>query len=100
MAGIVKDLGAKESAKSPTVLRTFASKAYVLELERGLYGLFRDIEVETDKVGPDGKNVREKNGKIGPISLLRPCKEGEQPVMQTFDHRTNSVIELAEYDEG
>ena len=58
--------------------RSFMSPAYVEEVEPNVFQMFRDILVETDEVGPDGKKLREKLGKrIGPMMVLRPARDGE-----------------------
>lgn len=53
-------------------LRTFMTPAYVREVDRGLYEMYRDIVVEEN-------GNREKFGKsIGPIMVLRPAQKGER----------------------
>lgn len=84
--------------EEPKAPRSFAGKGYVMELENNLYGVFRDVLVETDKKDDQGNVIREKAGKIGPLSLLRRARDGERVVMQTFDHRTNTVILLTPVD--
>lgn len=78
------------------VPRTFMGKAYLQELERDLYGLFRNIEVE--EIGKDGKPVREKLKAIGPIRLLREARKGEetQVVLRTFHPTENRPLDLVE----
>lgn len=72
-------------------LRTFMSPAYILEVEKGLYEMYRDIEVEEN-----GK--REKFGKkVGPIMVLRRKQKGEQADFTTVDPR-GDVIELKRID--
>jgi hypothetical protein len=66
-----------EEKKKLKMPRTFMSKAYIQELEKGLFGLYRNIEMEE----PDpktGKPVREKIKAIGPIKLLREAQKGEE----------------------
>lgn len=62
------------------VVPTFAGKAYVMVLEKGLYGLYRDVF--TEEIDPStGQPVREKMGSIGPIKLLREMQKGEEQLV-------------------
>lgn len=56
--------------------KVIAGSAYVKLLEKGLYGLFRDVYTEEQVEGAEPH--REKMGSIGPISLLREMQKGEE----------------------
>lgn len=76
--------------------RVFMTRAYLLPLEKNLYGLFRDI-VEEDETGH-----REKRGKpIGPIKLLRPIRRGEDQDLvrvKTVHPKTGEALDLVEWE--
>jgi hypothetical protein len=78
--------------KKPKMPKTFLSPAYIKVLEKNLYGLFRNLEVEE-------KGQREKLREIGPIKLLRKAKlpdEDKQVVIRTVDPKTGEAIGLVE----
>lgn len=80
--------------------RYFMGKGYIMELEKGLFGLFRNVEVESvDK--KTGKSFREKIKAIGPISLLREAKadEMQRVVLRTIHPTTYKEIALVEVDQ-
>jgi hypothetical protein len=89
---MIKDQDPKKNEVK--VPRTFASQAYLRELDKGIFGLYRDVLVEDEKTGQ-----REKAGKIGPISLLRPAKEGENVVLRTVHPQTQELLELTEVED-
>lgn len=70
--------------------RVFAGKAYLLEVEKGTYGLYRDIILEYfDK--EKGRPQREKLKSIGPIGLFREAQNDEErrkPDMKTVHPTT------------
>lgn len=69
--------------------RFFFSKAYLKEVERGLYGLFRDF-MEEDKT--TGKQEPLKN--VGPTRLLREARTPEEEkavVLKTVDAKGNEL---------
>lgn len=67
--------------------RVFLSKAYLKEVDGGLYGLFRDFMVEKD-------HVVEKMGKsLGPLGLFRQ-RSNEEPKHMVTVGRDGQVIEL------
>lgn len=78
--------------------RVFMSAAYIMEIEPKTYGLYRNIEMETDRVGPDGKKIREKVKAIGPIRLLREAEPGEEQlvVLRTVHPETFKELSLVE----
>ena len=78
--------------------RVFMSAAYVMEIEPKTYGLYRNIEMETDQTGPDGKKVREKIKAVGPIRLLREAEPGEEQkvVLRTVHPETFKELNLVE----
>lgn len=84
-----------QKAKLP---RTFLSKAYLMVLEDKTYGLYRNIEMETDKVGSDGKKIREKVKAIGPLKVLREAERGEDElvVLKTVHPETFRELALVE----
>jgi len=74
----------KRKSKEIVVPRTFMTPAYFEELEKGLFGLFRDVTVETDQRGEDGQFLREKWGKrIGPVYTCREATQDEDPDFTT-----------------
>lgn len=74
----------KRKNKEIVVPRTFMTPAYFEELEKGLFGLFRDVTVETDQRGEDGQFLREKWGKrIGPVFKCREAAKDEDPDFTT-----------------
>lgn len=90
-----KDIASLEKKDMP---RTFLSKAYLVQIENGTYGLFRDLLVEV--IDPkSGQTVREKHGPpIGPISLLREMRPGEEAavVLRSYDAKKDHLLELVE----
>jgi hypothetical protein len=89
----------QEKEESP---RVFAGPGFVMQLEPGLYGIFRSVMTE-ERDPKTGKMVREKMGRnIGPLGLLREAKEGEDNlvVIRTIHPETQNEIKLVEYKEG
>ena len=86
----------KEKQKVP---RTFLTAAYLQEVEKGVFGLFRNIEVEEPNERT-GKAVREKVKAVGPISLLREARKGEEEkiVLHSFHPVSKRPIALVELD--
>jgi hypothetical protein len=83
----------KEDSKKA---RYFLSRAFLLPLEKGVFGLFRSM-LEED---PETKK-REKVGEpIGPIRLLRTANkdEAEKVVIRTVHPKTQELLELVEYE--
>ncbi len=79
------------------VPRTFLSKAYIVELEKGLWGLYRDVLVETNEFDKEGKPIREKVGKpLGPIGVLREMQKGEEEkvILRSYDPKLDKLLEL------
>lgn len=74
--------------------RVFLSPAYLTVLERGmgLYGLYRNVEVE--EPGKDGKPVREKLRAIGPIGVFREAREGERIDLRTVHPENGKELRL------
>lgn len=87
----------KKIEAPPTMPRTFMSRAYLLPMEKNLYGLYRNIEVEDPETGK-----REKAGKpIGPIRVLRPIRRGEDQSLvrvRTVHPKTGEALDLVEWD--
>jgi hypothetical protein len=75
--------------------KIFASAAFLKVLEKNLYGLYRSILVELDELGPDGKPIREKVKDVGPISLLREARKGEEDKVVLRSHHPKEDRELA-----
>lgn len=74
-----KDIAKRREEIEKQVPKTFMSPAYVEERD-GVYAMYRDILVETNKPDGVGGFYREKLGKrIGPMFLFRPCRPGEEP---------------------
>jgi len=74
----------KRNTKEVKVPRTFMTPAYFEQVEPGIYGMFRDVTVETDQRGEDGQFLREKWGKrIGPIYTCRVAGKDEDPDFTT-----------------
>jgi hypothetical protein len=74
-------------------VRTFLTSAFLIEVEPGLFGLYRSIEQEEfdrKKMKP----VREKLKNVGPIALFRECKEGESIDMTTFHPVSKKPLSL------
>lgn len=84
--------------KKEDMPRTFLSKAYLTEIEKGTYGLYRDLLVEVIDT-KTGQTVREKHGPpIGPISMLREMRPGEEEavVLRSYDAKKDRLLELVE----
>ena len=82
--------------------RVFAGRAFLQILEKGLYGVFREVIVE-EKDPRTGQMVREKLGRsIGPLRLLREMRAGEEQEvkMRTIHPDTQKEIQLVEYRDG
>jgi hypothetical protein len=78
--------------------KVFASPAFLKIMDKDVYGLFRSIIVEEFNE-TTGKTVREKVKDVGPISLLRELRKGEDKkvVLRTHhpvDNRELSLVEL------
>ena len=64
--------------------------AFLIEEERGIYAMYRQIEVEDPATGQ-----REKKGeKIGPIIVFRVCEKGEKADYMTVHPTTGMKIDL------
>lgn len=59
--------------------RVIAGSGYVKLLEKGLYGLFRDVYTEEKVEGAEPR--KERMGSIGPIKLLREMQKGEEALV-------------------
>lgn len=68
--------------------KVFLSKAFLVEVEKKTYGLFRSVMIET----PAG--VREKVKDVGPIDILREIEGQEQPDMETFHPTEKRLMKL------
>jgi hypothetical protein len=78
----------KEKPKLP---RTFLSPAYLVEVEKGTYGLYRNFTQLNEETG-----VKEKVGKpIGPIKLFREAK-GQDPVHMRTSAKDGRPLNLTE----
>ena len=86
-----KPLGDLKQCPGVRIPRTFMGPAYLLPMEKGLYGLYRDITVEDPET-----NEREKAGKIGPIKVLRKAEGDEQIFLRTVHPKTGEALELTE----
>ena len=80
-------------------VKVYASPAYLKPLEKGLFGLFRNIEVE-DRGSINGEPVREKIRTIGPIKTLREAARGEEQLvkLRTVHPDTGELLELVEVE--
>lgn len=59
--------------------KVIAGSGYVRLIEKGLYGLYRDVYTEEEVEG--GEPIKEKMGSIGPIRLLREMEKGEEALV-------------------
>ena len=77
-----------DNKENKTIPRTFVSPAFLMEIDTGTYGLYRNIEMEID-------GVREKIGNsIGPIGIFRKCQGDEKPDLETFDQLNHLPLKL------
>lgn len=87
------------SAKRELKERVFMGPGYVMPLDKGTFGLYRDIYVKAHDPRT-GKEVKERLGKpVGPIKVVRPRGKddpAEAVVLRTYDPGTDKVIELVE----
>lgn len=92
----------KKKKKWVKMPRTFASQAYLREVERGVYQLYRDVVVEV--LQKDGKYAREKTGKsicVSPFPL-REFRDGDderQVVLNSFHPTEARPLRLVEIRE-
>lgn len=78
-------------ADKPKMPRTFLSPAYLVEVEKGTYGLYRHLMVLDESTGN-----KEKVGKpIGPIVLFREAK-GQDTVHMRSTTNDGRPINLTE----
>jgi hypothetical protein len=86
-----------EGEEKPKINRTFMSRAYLLPIDRELFGLYRNVEQEDPETGQ-----REKLGKpIGPIKILRrkrPDDKAEAVRVRTVHPKTGESLELVEWE--
>jgi hypothetical protein len=81
------------SSKEKGTAKVFMTPAYLIEVERGLYGLYRNIERE-DVDRSSGKVSREKVRAVGPMSLFMESRPG-QPVNLRSNHpKTGAPLQL------
>jgi hypothetical protein len=77
--------------------RVFMSRAYLLPIDKDLFGLYRHLEEEDKDTGK-----REKLGKpIGPIKVLRrkrPSDKDEDVRVRTVHPKTGESLELVEWE--
>jgi hypothetical protein len=81
--------------ESPKMPRTFASRAYLREVDPGTFLLFRSIEVETT----DGGREKQAEIQVSPRPLRRfdPKTDDErQVVLKTVHPSTAEVLHLVE----
>lgn len=74
--------------------RVFMTPAYIVVLERGTYGLYRDLVIEKSV---SGTKVREKLKSIGPIGLFREREDGDDAssiALRTFHPTEGREISL------
>lgn len=94
---------ANQESKTVQMARTWASMAYLQEVDPGTFLLFRDIEVEC-RDPLTGKTYREKTGKkicISPVPLRR-LQEGDDErsvVLRTVHPNTGEVLRLVEAEQ-
>ena len=90
----------KRVASTKDLPRSFMSPAYIEEVDTGVFAMYRDIMIETDQYGEDGKRLREKFGKrIGPVMMLREATKEEEPDFTT-SRPDGSVLLLVKIDKG
>lgn len=78
-------------ADKPKMPRTFRSPAYIVEVEKGTYGLYFNILQLDESTG-----MKEKVGKpIGPVVLFREAK-GQDPVHMRSTTKDGRPINLTE----
>lgn len=85
----------EEDQDKPKAPKTYLSKAYLKHLEKNLYGLFRNLEIE------DEHGNREKIKEIGPLKMLRKAKlpeEDKRVVLKTYEPATQEEIGLVELE--
>jgi hypothetical protein len=90
--------------QSGSMPRSFASPAFLVEVERGTFHLFRSIEVEA-KDPKTGKTFREKIRDVRvspfPLRLFDPKTDREdQIVLNSFDPRTGHPMALVQVGDG
>lgn len=87
----------KEEVPNIDGYRYFYSKAYLLPIDKGLYGLYRSMIAEEVATGK-----REKTGKpIGPIKILRkktPQDDEKAVRVRTVHPKTGESLELVEWE--
>ena len=90
----------KDTPKQVQMARTFASAAYLLEVEPGTFMLYRNIEVECrDPLTGGTYREKVKTMEVSPMPLREfdPKNDDErQIVMQTVHPTTAAVIRLVE----
>lgn len=77
--------------------RIFLSQAFLVEVEKGLFGLYRSL-IEEGSDPLTGKKVREKLKDIGPIGLLHVTRPGEKATLKTMHPVTMQPLDLTAED--
>lgn len=82
-----------------TAKRKFLSKAYLVEIEKGTFGLYRDY-METHE--ENGEEITEKVGKpLGPLDLFREASAKDKRIdMLTFHPTESRPISLVSLTKG
>jgi len=84
--------------KKEPKMRSFLTPGYIKEIEPGLYGVFRNVEVE-EKDARTGRPVREKLQEFGPLGKpLREARKGEEErvVLRSHHPTENRPLDLVE----
>lgn len=81
-----------EEKKAPK-MRSFLAPGYVKEIERGLYGIFREVQTEEQGIR---KTLGEPLGPLG--KPLREAEKGEEHlvVLRSWHPKENRPLELVE----
>ena len=86
------------SEKKEPKMRTFLSAGFIKEIERGVYGIFRNVETEEVNTST-GHPVREKLKELGPLGkVLREARKGEEEkvVLRSHHPNENRPLDLVE----
>jgi len=90
----------KDIVKKDPKMRTFLSAGYIKEIGKGVYSVFRWVEIEEKgKLDSNGKQIREKFKEIECGKPLREARKGEEAkvVLRSFhptEHRPMELMEI------
>lgn len=89
-------------SEKKNMLPTFASPAYLKEVDPGTYMLYRNIEVEVfdkEKGYPVREKVKELCISVRPLRLLQHGEDESRVVLKTVHPVTAQELKLVEVDE-